>query len=643
MLSAGRSLRLFGPFALSLALACGAQPVAVPDIDTKTSTGSIDGRVEFEGVPLSGATIRLLGAASQATTVSQTDGTFSLTEIPPGRYTLEASLPGMKTVTTESRVAAGSTDRVVIIMSLPSLAEEITVPAVKTQGAPIAVSGLARMESASVGYSPSMIFPGTFPAPMNTEEYGSIEESGFRLARTAPVSTFSIDVDTASYSNIRRMLNHGQSPPRDAVRIEELINYFDYDYPEPRNEPFSVTTEIGEAPWAPAHRLVQIGIQGRRIDTSRMPPNNLTFLLDVSGSMQSHDKLPLLVSSLRLLVDAMRPQDRIAIVVYAGSEGLLLPSTSGEHKGLILSRLASLEAGGSTAGAAGIRLAYQTARSSYQRNANNRVILATDGDFNVGVSSESELVRMIETERESGIFLSVLGFGTGNIKDNKMEALADKGNGNYAYIDSLQEARKVLVSEMGGTLLTIAKDVKIQVEFNPAKVGAYRLIGYENRMLANEDFNDDRKDAGELGAGHSVTALYEIVPAGMERNVASVDPLRYQSTAPTETAFGDELLQLKLRYKEPQGSRSQLIQRTVRDSTQSVYAASANFRFAAAVAGFGMLLRDSEHKGTATWESVAALASSARGEDAEGYRAGFLDLVRQARSLGRDHDAGGNR
>ena len=354
----------------------------------------------------------------------------------------------------------------------------------------------------------------------NTEEYGRITENDFLEAVNHPLSTFSIDVDTASYSNVRRFLNQGQLPPADAVRIEELINYFKYDYPQPEGDhPFSITTELATCPWEPAHKLIHIGLQGKRIPLANAPANNLVFLIDTSGSMDEPDKLPLLKSAFKLLTDQLREQDHVAIVVYAGAAGLVLPATSGSDKKTILSAIDKLEAGGSTAGGAGINLAYEVARRSFIPTANNRVILATDGDFNVGVSSDGELLRLIERERESGVFLTVLGFGTGNIKDSKMELLADQGNANYAYVDTIREARKVLVSELGGTLNTIAKDVKIQVEFNPANVQAYRLIGYENRLMRAEEFNDDKKDAGELGAGHSVTALYEIIPVGARANV----------------------------------------------------------------------------------------------------------------------------
>jgi Ca-activated chloride channel family protein len=480
---------------------------------------------------------------------------------------------------------------------------------------------------AGVGYA-------TDSAAANTESYNPIDESPFLSARANPRSTFSIDVDRASYSNVRRFITGGNLPPKDAVRIEELINYFPYAYEEPRgDEPFAVSTEVSAAPWSRAHKLVRVAIKGRSVDTEDLPPSNLVFLLDVSGSMQSPDKLPLVKSALRLLVNELRREDRVAIVVYAGAAGLVLPSTPGDRKEAILDAIEGLEAGGSTAGGAGLRLAYDVARRQRIRGGNNRVILATDGDFNVGESSDAAMVRLIEERRGDGIFLTVLGFGTGNLKDAKMEQLADKGNGNYAYVDNLLEARKVLVHEMGGTLLTIAKDVKLQVEFNPARVSAYRLIGYENRALRNEDFADDRKDAGELGAGHAVTALYEVIPVGAEdvESVRGQDPLRYQRGGrSTDAAGGAELMYVRLRYKAPDGDRSRLVEHAVLDR---VRAPSLDFTFASAVAAFGMLLRDSEHRGQATMENVIAMAERSKGRDEGGYRAEFVRLAEAAQRL----------
>lgn len=476
-------------------------------------------------------------------------------------------------------------------------------------------------------------------ADSNTEEYGRITENDFLEAVNNPLSTFSIDVDTASYSNVRRFINQGQLPPADAVRIEELINYFKYKYPEPDgDEPFSISAELAACPWEPAHKLVHIGLQAKRVSLANAPANNLVFLIDTSGSMDEPDKLPLLKSALKLLTDQLREQDRVAIVVYAGSAGLVLPATSGSDKKAILSAIDELEAGGSTAGGAGINLAYEVARRNFIPSANNRVILATDGDFNVGVSSDGELLSLIERERESGVFLTVLGFGTGNIKDSKMELLADKGNGNYAYVDTIREARKVLVSEVGGTLNTIAKDVKVQVEFNPANVQAYRLIGYENRLMRAEEFNDDKRDAGELGAGRSVTALYEIIPVGVQAKLPAVDPLRYQSRDAKPEAFAnDELMTVKLRYKAPKDSASAMVARSVMDEDTGAASASEDTLFAAAVAEFGMLLRDSRLKGHSSFENCLALARESRGDDPEGYRAEFIGLIEKSADLKRNH------
>jgi Ca-activated chloride channel homolog len=470
------------------------------------------------------------------------------------------------------------------------------------------------------------------PLVHNTENYDFIKENAFLDAQKNPLSTFSIDVDNASYSNVRRFLNQGQRPPADAVRIEEMVNYFNYDYPQPIGDaPFSVTTELSACPWNKANQLLHIGLQGKRVPTDQLPPSNLVFLIDVSGSMFSPDKLPLVKAGLKLLVEELRPQDMVSMVVYAGAAGLVLPSTSGKEKKKIIAALDKLEAGGSTAGGAGINLAYKVAEENFVKGGNNRVILASDGDFNVGVSSDSELQRLIEKKRETGVFLTVLGFGTGNLKDSRMEQLANKGNGNYAYIDNIREAQKVFVNEFGGTLFTIAKDVKLQLEFNPAKVKAYRLIGYENRALANEEFNDDKKDAGDMGSGHTVTALYEIVPAGSDSDsqAGSVDALKYQKTSLDPKAKRtDEMLTMKLRYKAPDGETSKLLNTTVSSQAIPAVQTSDNFRFSAAVAACGMLLRDSEFKGNSSFPMVLELAKNARGKDEEGYRIEFVNLVK---------------
>lgn len=466
------------------------------------------------------------------------------------------------------------------------------------------------------------------------EKYDRIEENSFLSVSTNPLSTFSIDVDTASYSNVRRFINEGRLPPKEAVRLEEMINYFPYNYPQPEGDrPFSVTTEIASAPWNSTHKLVHVGLQGKNLSTENLPANNLVFLIDVSGSMAEPNKLPLLKSAFRLLVNELRTKDRVSIVTYAGKAGVALPPTPGNQKDKILDAIDKLNADGSTNGGEGINLAYKIAKENFIKAGNNRVILSTDGDFNLGVSSDEELVRLIEQKREQGVFLTVLGVGEGNLQDAKMQKLADKGNGNYAYIDSLLEAKKVLVKEMGATLIAIAKDVKIQVEFNPAKVQAYRLIGYEKRLLENKDFKDDKKDAGELGVGHAVTALYEIIPAGVQSDVKLID---YQQKAGESVAnLSDNLMQVKLRYKAPNGTNSQMLAYPVIDRGIKLENASTNFKFSAAVAEFGMLLRDSQYKGKGSFDDVLKLASQSQGTDLDGYRAEFIRLVSRSKTLDR--------
>lgn len=460
----------------------------------------------------------------------------------------------------------------------------------------------------------------------NTEEYSYIAENGYKRVADEPLSTFSVDVDTAAYSNIRRMIHQGTPIPADAVRIEEMINYFDYDYPEPDGEdPFSVTAEYSACPWNQENNLLLIGLQAKEIDFSNRPASNFVFLLDVSGSMYSDDKLPLVQKAFGMLAENLTENDRVSIVTYAGYETVVLDGETGNHIPAIVDALDSLTAGGSTAGSAGIQKAYELAEKHFIPGGNNRVILATDGDLNVGVTSEGALTRLIQEKKKSGVHLSVLGVGTGNIKDNKMEALADNGDGNYNYLDSVYEAKKVLVDEMGGTLITVAKDVKIQVEFNPAYVAGYRLVGYENRLLNKEDFHNDAVDAGEIGSGHTVTALYEIVPAG---SGSGGSELKYQ-TAPKQEGLTDssELLTVSLRYKAPNGDTSKLMSYPVEaDSYQKDM--SPNLRFAAAVAEFGMVLRDSENRGNATYETVMQLAEPCVTMWSDGYRKEFLELVK---------------
>ena len=466
---------------------------------------------------------------------------------------------------------------------------------------------------------------------MNSEDYENVAENRFMSAANDPLSTFSIDVDAASYSNMRRYVNKGQLPPADAIRTEELVNYFSYAYGKPTgNDPVKITTEVGECPWNPTHRLVRIGVKAREMAGDDMPASNLVFLVDVSGSMYGATRLDLVKSSLKLLVNNLRDKDRVAIVVYSGAAGEVLPSTSGSDKQKIREALDNLTAGGSTAGGAGIQLAYKIAKKNFIKNGNNRIILCTDGDFNVGASSNSDLETLIENERKnSGVFLTVLGYGMGNYKDSKMQTLAQKGNGNHAYIDNLQEANKVLVNEFGATLYTVAKDVKLQVEFNPAKVQSYRLVGYETRLLNKEDFNDDTKDAGEMGAGHTVTAFYEVVPVGVEGNYpGKVDDLKYQKkevSVVTTYTQSPELLTVKLRYKQPDGDKSKLMDIPLVDKGGDNV--SEDFRFASAVAMYGQLLRSSDFKGTATYDKVVTLAKKGLSNDPQGYRREFVRLA----------------
>ena len=598
--------------------------------------------VVFTGRVLSSATAAPVGGARVAlrdtrrATTAGADGVYRLAvpraEITGSTATLVVTRTGYERAEETVR-ADGDLVRRDLLLA-PESTQLDGLVATEQASAPAARSRMAVM---TPGFAPPMAPPP--PGGWNTEQYAHIRESGFVAVASDTLSTFSIDVDRASYSNVRRFIREGNAPPADAVRVEEMVNYFTYAYPEPRRgEPFSVTTEIARAPWEPRHHLLRVGLRSRSVETENLPASNLVFLIDVSGSMQSPDKLPLVKQSLRMLVNELRPRDRVAIVVYAGAAGLVLPSTPGDEKTRILAAIEELEAGGSTAGGAGLRLAYDVARDHHLARGNNRVILATDGDFNVGVSSDAEMVRLVENRREQGTFLTVLGFGTGNLQDAKMEQMADHGNGNYAYIDSQLEARKVLVQEMGGTLLTVAKDVKVQVEFNPARVRAYRLIGYENRALADHEFNDDTRDAGELGAGHAVTALYEVVPVGATSDVriGGTDDLRYQAPArPSGVARGEELAFVKIRYKEPTGSESRLLQHAV---PEGVREPSADLRFAAAVAGFGMILRDSPHRGELGVAEVLELARGGRGPDAEGYRADFISLVERYRRVERGEE-----
>jgi Ca-activated chloride channel family protein len=619
---------------ISLSVLLGKGPASTNN--SATSIAPITGTVisKGDGNVLIGASVVVKG--TNLGTVTGLDGRFSI--VPPTEcVSLEVSYTGYVKQTLENLCKGQD---ITVEMEQSAVLEEVTVTAPSRKP----LKGLLQMgrsKKESLAAPQAIMTYDNMAAPgapytdrgdnWNTEDYALIQENRFLAVAQEPLSTFSIDVDAASYSNMRRFIHNGQQPPKDAIRIEEMINYFDYDYPQPAGDvPFEVVTELAQCPWQPKHQLLHIGLQGKTIPTENLPASNLVFLIDVSGSMNSPNKLPLLRSSFKLLTNQLREQDRVAIVVYAGAAGLVLPPTSGQNKQAIKDALDQLTAGGSTAGGEGIQLAYKTARKHFIEGGNNRVILATDGDFNIGPSSDAALVRMIEKERESGIFLTVLGYGMGNYKDNKMQQLANKGNGNHAYIDNINEAKKVLVTEFGGTVFTIAKDVKIQIEFNPAAVEGYRLIGYENRLLQNEDFNDDKKDAGELGSGHTVTALYEIIPKGVQsRFLAAVDPLKYQQQNKIKATAqkSEEMCTVKLRYKAPTSAVSQKIEEVVLHKGKSWESGSDNFKWSAAVAEFGMLLRDSEYKSDAAYGQAISLAKAGMGEDPNGYRKEFVKMV----------------
>ena len=587
--------------------------------------GVIKGRVTDSetGSPLIGANILIVN--TKLGTATDADGYYKIEKVPVGSYTLKASYVGYASMTIKK----------VIVKKNQS-----TVIEIKLRGEGFTVEEIAvvaDMASPNISVNKSMAYRigGTneLYQPHNTEEYSKIDENGFFNVIKKPLSTFAADIDGASYSNARRFLMQDQLPYKDAVRTEEFINYFSYNYKQPDgDDPLSINLEYSDCPWNKENNLVHIGLQGKMLSKEEQKPSNLVFLLDVSGSMNSPKKLPLLKKSFKLLVEQLNPEDKVAIAVYAGSAGLVLPSTSADEKSTIINSLEKLRAGGSTAGGAGIQLAYNIAKENFIKGGNNRVILATDGDFNVGISSTSELVRFIEEKRDDGIFLTVLGFGMGNYKDDRLQELADRGNGNHAYIDNILEAKKVLVNEITSTLFTIAKDVKIQVEFNPAKIESYRLIGYENRKLEDKDFTDDKKDAGEIGAGHTVTALYEVVP--VKGNSENSNDLKYQDTKIKDDAYTyDEILTVKIRYKEPDGDKSKEIVRVLNDEITTLANSSENFKFSSAVAQFAMVLRDSEFKGTADYNSIKKLAESSIGKDQYGYRKEFLTLVERASML----------
>lgn len=652
-------------------------------LTTQGQTGTIKGQVvdksNGESLPFANVTLFSSNNSKIAATMSDLDGKYAISTIDPGTYILECDYVGYQPTRINNIIVSANKITFVdvkmqqgidlkefemISYEVPLISKDQTssggtvtredirtMPGRSASSVANTIGGVTVVTNYNIrgsrsseteNYIDGIRVRGSANKPSsisvyreseNNESYGQFVENSYQNVRKNPLSTFSIDVDRASYTNIRRYINQGSLPPTDAVRIEEMINYFNYNYSAPENNDlFSITTEYTDCPWNTEHKLVHIGLKGVEVDMKDSPANNLVFLIDVSGSMNSPDKLPLLKSGLNLLIDQLRDQDRVSIVVYAGAAGVVLPSTKGNKKDVIKDVIDQLSAGGSTAGGAGINLAYQIAKDHYIKDGNNRVILATDGDFNVGVSDDRALISLIEEKRNDNIFLSVLGFGTGNLKDSKMEQLANKGNGNYNYIDNALEAKKVLVTELGGTLLTIAKDVKIQIEFNPAFVKSYRLIGYENRKLNDEDFNDDKKDAGELGSGHTVTALYEIVPKDSKEQLTNIDELKYQNTseAIVSDAYHEEVLTIKFRYKKPKEDKSELVSKVLFNNNTKLTEANKDCQFSIAVAQFGMLLRNSKYKGNVTYESIITLAKLAKGEDDNGYRAEFIRMVEMA-------------
>lgn len=594
-------------------------------------TASIKGKITdgTNGDPIAFANVQLYASGKVvAGTTSDINGDYIFNQLAAGKYSIKVTFIGY-TDFKQADFPLAEGEQKIINMKLKVAVMEIKEVEVVTKNRLIS-KDCAKMESSACGMvSPTSSYD-YFAQDFNTENYDVINENNFKLALTEPLSTFSIDVDRASYSNVRRFLNQNQLPMKDAVRIEELINYFDYSYPQPKDDkPFSVNMEGGVCPWNPAHQLVMIGLQGKQVETTNIPNGNLVFLIDVSGSMGVPNKLPLLKQTFKILIDNLRPEDKVAIVVYAGAAGCVLESTPGDKKEKIRAALDLLESGGSTAGGAGIELAYKIAKENYIQGGNNRVILATDGDFNIGASSDAEMVRLIEEKRKSGVYLTIMGFGMGNYKDSKMEQISNAGNGNNYYIDNITEANKIFGKELWGTLFTIANDVKIQVEFNPNKVKGYRLIGYENRLLNKEDFNNDKKDAGEIGSGHTVTALYEIIPASSDEVIPGVDPLKYQKQS---LVSSNEWVTVKIRYKKPGEETSLLMENVMKDNdfTQNN---SVNFNLATSVAEFGLLLRDSEHKGQASWKHCKDLAMASKGEDKDGYRQEYIKLVEIASLL----------
>ncbi|MCB8964416.1 MAG: von Willebrand factor type A domain-containing protein [Bacteroidales bacterium] len=597
-------------------------------ITISAQTGMISGLITDNSTSkaIPGAKIQVFqNGKVVAEKVSSANGAYALS-VDVGKYDIKALVSGYEvSVKKNIDVNANSTTRVNFALNPIQLVEIVKE---EERSAKLSKMMIVAECSAPVSFAGGIAYDYDATENFNTESYDVINENIFKDVRNNPLSTFSVDVDRASYSNVRRFLTQSQKPVKDAVRIEELINYFDYDYPQPKNgHPFSITIEADKCPWNTKHQLFLVGLKGENINENEIPANNLTFLIDVSGSMSSANKLPLLKQAFKYLVENLRPQDRVAIVVYAGAAGVVLESTPGNQKEKIIAALDMLQAGGSTAGGEGINLAYKIAKQNFIKNGNNRVILASDGDFNVGASSDAEMVRLIEQKRNDGIFLSILGFGMGNYKDSKMEQISNAGNGNYAYIDNILEAKKVFGTELWGTLYTIAKDVKIQIEFNPTKVKAYRLIGYENRILNKEDFNNDKKDAGDIGCGHTVTALYEVIPADSNEEVSNVDQLEYQKQS---TVNSKNLMTVKVRYKKPNEDTSNLIVEKVEaGKTES----TNNLMFASAVAEFGMLLRESEFKGNTTFVDVLKRAKTSAGLDEYGYKADFIKMVEMGEML----------
>ncbi|MDB5026079.1 MAG: hypothetical protein JWP78_3834 [Mucilaginibacter sp.] len=633
---------------LTLMIACLA---AFKISNTRHITGSVFDNNDKKPIP--GASVKVDGTSIG--TQTNHNGDYSI-DVPEGKDYLTFSSRGYRT----KKAGIGKTDTMnAYLDASPANLNEVVaagygtarqadqtanVPAVaagQIQGkaAGVAVYGYGAPRNSSKvrtrGMAAANIADNALFNPAG-ESYKPLTENSFLSAKDNPLSTFSTDVDAASYSNVRRFINNGQLPPADAVRVEEMINYFKYDLSGPAgNDPVAIHTELSSAPWNAKHRLLRIGLKARTIAVKNLPASNLVFLIDVSGSMNEPNKLPLVKSSLKMLVDQLRAQDQVAIVAYAGNAGLVLPSTPGSSKTAINNAIDNLSAGGSTAGGQGLKLAYHIAKENFKSGGNNRIVMATDGDFNVGPSSDGDMAQLIERERNTKVDLSIMGFGMGNYKDSKMETLADKGNGNYAYIDNITEAGKALVTEFGGTLFTVAKDVKIQVEFNPARVQAYRLVGYEDRMLAKEDFNNDKKDAGDMGSGHTVTAFYEIIPAGIkDDDQDSADPLKYQKTKDAPAAFNsDEMMTIKFRYKQPGSDQSKMSLVTVADKPADFNSTTADFRFASAVAELGMLLHNSSFKQKSNFDQAIRIAKGAKGKDQDGYRSEFVRLAESARSL----------